>query len=186
MGIVAALISKECKDVSLEISQMLKSAGRLDTDFFGIGSSKGARIKRKVEDLGIIHSNAILGHELTKITPLDQPQPIFQHGYAMIFEGRLWERNSPDLVEAAEIVGSKPEDGLLKLVSQKNGSYIVVIAEKGRIICCRDPVGVVPLYIGESDRFLGAASNRKMLHRIGIENAELLQPGSICELNDKG
>jgi len=185
MGFIAALFSKTGADVSAQLLRMLRSASPNRGDGFGVAIPNGVRTYPSLPDNLALGSGLMLGHKLAKIVPNDQPQPVSQHGYAMIFEGRLWNRSTPsDLSAAADIIGADPSKGIRRLI-EEDGSYAVTITEAGRILCGRDPVGVVPLYIGESSTLAGASSNRKMLWSAGIE-AEPLPPGCVAEITKGG
>ncbi|MGB9622716.1 MAG: asparagine synthase family protein, partial [Candidatus Bathyarchaeia archaeon] len=163
------------------IIKMLESATPSHSDGFGFGSSGGVVTSKSLCKVQL-NSSTLIGYRLKKITYLDQIQPIFQFRSASIFEGRLWKKSSPsDLIEASELV----RFGLERLVSE-NGSFVYASTNDDQIICCRDPVGVTPIYLGESEELSGIASNRKMLHKAGIRNAAPLPPGKIVRINREG
>ncbi|MBS7620307.1 hypothetical protein KEJ21_06660 [Candidatus Bathyarchaeota archaeon] len=181
MGFLAALISKNGKDASNEILKMLESATPSHSDGFGFGSPRGVITSKSLCKVQL-NSSTLIGYRLKKITYLDQIQPIFQFGSVSVFEGRLWQKSSPsDMIEASELV----RFGLERLVSE-NGSFVYASTSDDQIICCRDPVGVTPIYLGESNELAGVASNRKMLHKAGIRNATSLPPGKIFTISRKG
>ena len=181
MGFIAALVSKNGKDVSNEILKMLESATPSCSDGFGFGSYRGVVTSKSLCKVQL-NSSPLIGYRLKKITYLDQIQPVFQSGSVSIFEGRLWQKSSPsDLIEASELI----RFGLERLVSE-NGSFVYVSANDYQIICCRDLVGAPPIYLGESNELAGIASNRKMLHKIGIRISTPLQPGKIVYITREG
>jgi len=186
MGFIAALISKTGADVSTQVLRMLRAASPTPGDGYASATPDGVRFLSSLPDSPAFQSEVALGHKLVKIMPNDPPQPVSQRGYTILFEGRIWGRSEPsDLSAAADLVGEDPARGIRRLIEGEDGSYAVAIAEQGRVLCGRDPVGVVPLYIGESETLAGAASNRKMLRRAGIE-AEPLPPGCMAELTVRG
>jgi len=186
MGFIAALLSKTGEDISGRLLRMLDAASPSRGDGFGLGTPDGVRILSHIPDKPPFGSGVMLGHRLNKTIPNDPPQPVSQHGYTMIFEGRLWGRStSSDFSEAADVVGVEPARGIPRLIEEENGSYVVVAADEGRILCGRDPVGVVPLYLGETETLAGMASNRKMLFTAGIE-AKPLPLGCIAEMTKNG
>ena len=165
---------------------MLDAASSSRGDGYGVGTPDGVRFFSSLPDKLFFRSGAMLGHKLFKIMPNDPPQPVSQHGYTMIFEGRLWRRSkSSDFSAAADAIGMESVRGIHRIIEEENGSYVVAAADKGRIICGRDPVGVVPLYLGETETLAGAASNRKMLWTVGIE-AEPIPPGCMAEITKSG
>lgn len=181
MGFTAALLNKKGRDISNEIVDMLESASSSPSDGYGFGSHRGVIASKRLNRVEL-NSPSIVGYRLKKITYLDQIQPIFQSGVASVFEGRLWRKSSPsDLIEASELARFDSE----RLFSQ-NGSFIYVEINKDQIMCYRDPVGVVPIYLGESKELIGAASNRKMLYVNGLRNVNTLSPGKIVKISGKG
>ena len=185
MGFIGALLSKTDADVSPQLLRMLRVASPNRGDGYGVATPYGVRIFSLVPESAALGSEVIFGYKLVKTMPGDPPQPVSQHGYTMIFEGRLWNRSTPSLSAAADIVGGDPARGIRRLIEDENGSYVVTAAEKGRILCGSDTVGVVPLYFGETENLAGAASNKKMLWSVGID-AEPLPPGCMAEITKSG
>jgi len=186
MGFIAALLSKTGQDVSGRILRMIDAASPSRGDGYGVGTPEGVGIFSSLPETLAIKSDLMLGHIQAKIMPNDPPQPVNQHGYTMIFKGRLWEKKTPyDFSTAVDIVGKDPMQGICRLISENNGSYVITVIEKGRVLCGRDPIGVVPLYIGETETVAGVASNRKMLWTVGIE-PEPLPPGYRAEITKNG
>lgn len=186
MGHIAALISRTNDDVSSTLLKMLETASTDKGDAYGIASVGGVMITGSTRRFKGPGSHIMLGHRLTKIIPNDQHQPLTQYGYSMIFEGRIWYESGPsDISTAAEIIGAEPACGIRRIIKRINGSYTIAAIEGERILCGRDPVGVVPLYIGEKTALAGAASNRKMLWAVGLK-AQPLPPGHIAEITRRG
>ncbi len=186
MGFIAALLSKTGADVSTSLLRMLRVASPCRGDGYGVATPDGVWRFSTLPDSLASGSEVMLGHKLIKVMPNDPPQPVAQRGYTMVFEGRLWDRLTPsDLSAAADMIGADPSQGIRRITEAENGSYVIVAAEGGRVLCGRDPVGAVPLYVGEASYLVGAASNRKMLWSAGIE-ADPLPPGCIAELTESG
>ena len=186
MGYIAALLSKTNDDVSSLVLKMLEAASPSRGDAYGIASDRGAIIKGSSVLFKAPDSHAMLGYKFNKVMPNDPPQPISQHGYSMIFEGRFWHESDPsDITMAANIIGSEPSHGIQGLIEQRNGSYAIASVEGGRILCGRDPIGVVPLYIGENATLAGVASNRKMLWAVDLV-ARPFPPGHAAEITRLG
>ena len=186
MGHIAALLSKNGENVSPILVRMLEATSTGRGDANGIASSDGIMIKRSPKHLQGLDSNVSLGHKLHKIMPHDQPQPLGQYGYAMVFEGRRWHDGDPlNLTIVSDTVGDEPAPGMRGLIKESQGSFAMAILEGGRIICGRDAVGVVPLYYGENSNLTGVASNRKMLWTAGLV-PKTLPPGHIAEITELG
>ena len=182
MGYIAALTSKRGGDVGNLILRMLRSESSR-VDGIGIASGEGAIAQPWMPE-ETPRGDMMIGCLYTKVTPLDHPQPITQYGYHIAMEGRLWSGRC-DILEMAERLGHNPHQGLRRLIEEGDGSYAVVILDGDAILCGRDPVGLIPLYIGESERLIAAASNRKMLWSLGLE-AKPLRPGHIALISPDG
>lgn len=186
MGFIAALLSKTGQDVSSHIMRMLDIASPSRGDGYGVGTPEGVGIFSSLPETLAFKSDLMLGYNLSKIMPNDPPQPVNQHGHTMVFEGRLWDRKTSSIFsDVADVVGTDPIQGIWRLIKEKNGSYAITAIEKGRILCGRDPVGIVPLYLGENKTVAGVSSNRKMLWTVGIE-PEPLPPGCMAEITKNG
>ena len=186
MGYIAALLSKVDGDVTSTLLRMLEAASEGRGDSYGVASKEGAAIGHSPGDLGDIVSNIALGHRLDKIMPNDPPQPLCQHGYAFAFEGRTWHGGgSSDIATVADIIGAEPEKGIRSLIELAQGPFATAAIHRHRILCGRDPVGVVPLYIGENSSLAGVASNRKMLWAAGLDS-RTLPTGHIAEITKLG
>lgn len=182
MGYIAALLSKDGDDVSNLLIRMLNSAG-LRGDGIGLASTEGS-IARPWLPEKLLKGASMIGCLYVKTALLDPPQPLSQHGYHIVMEGRLWSEGC-DALEMAKKLERDPDHGLRELMIEGGGSYSVAILRERSILCGRDLIGLVPLYLGESESLIGAASNRKMLWSIGL-SAEPLKPGFIAELSRGG
>ena len=186
MGFVAALLGKRESVVPTQIQRMLKLASPIKGDRFGLATINGVRFLSCLTESFSLESQVVLAYKLVKVLPNDPPQPLNQHGYSMVFEGRLWSRPSfQGLSTASDVIGDDPLKGIHKLIEEERGSYSVVAVERERIICGRDPVGIVPLYFGENDKLVGVASNRRMLWSMGME-PEPIPPGHLIEMTKSG
>ncbi len=184
MGFIAAVLSKAGYDVSLELLRMLRASSSLRADSYGVASQEGAQTMTSLPRCIGWGSEAMLGHRLEKVMPLDPPQPVHQGDHAFVFEGRLWRSAGPDIEAAADILREDPPGGIRRLISQ-DGSFAIATAYNGKIFCGRDPLGVVPLYWGETESSVGLSSNMKALWCLGMRPGTV-PPGSMMELSSEG
>ena len=181
MGQIAAVISRTDTDVSDTVRRMLERASPCQGDAYGLSSEMGARISAKIPM--IPHASSMLGHKLFKARPEDPAQPLGQYGYTTAFEGRVWRSSDiPDAEAIMEALGPEPRRGALDLIGQ-NCSLAFALLDRGRLLCARDTLGLVPLYIGGDEERSVVASNRKMLWAAGIE-ARAIQPGHVVEISE--
>lgn len=186
MGYITALLSRDGGDIAPQMLGILEVASPARVDAKGIAYHDGVIVKASNEELQASPSAAMLGHLQMKIRPSDPPQPLSQHGYAMAFEGRIWGSPSPsDPHHAADIMGRDPAEGIRSLLRHCRGSFSVAVLDHGRILCARDPVGTIPLYLGKGDYAYGIASNRKTLWTAGLE-ASTMPPGHLAEISEEG
>ena len=183
MGQIAAVISRRNTDVSDVVRRMLENASPHPGDAYGLASEKGARTTAKIPE--IPGSPSILGHKHVKVHPEDPAQPLGQHGYATTYEGRIWHSSDPSDANAImDTLGPEPRRGAEALL-EGNCSLAFTVLDQGRLLCARDTMGLVPLYIGEDEELSAVASNRKMLWIAGL-NAQAVPPGHITEISGKG
>jgi len=178
MGQIAAVISRRSEDVSNLVRRMLEEASPYPGDAHGLSSEKGARIAARIPE--IPGAPSILGHKHVKIRPEDPAQPLEQHCYTTTYEGRIWHSSdTSDANAIMDTLGPEPGRGIEALL-KGNCSLALAVLDKGRLLCARDTMGLVPLYIGESETIISAASNRKMLWMAGLD-AQAVKPGHVIE-----
>lgn len=187
MGGLAALISKKGEDVSKPLLRMLGAMGHRGGDGYGIAGKRGTLTSAPLLKAGETSSGAMLGYCNRRLLPSDLEQPLEQHGYSLALDGRLYPSSGvPDAFAVAEHLGREPKEGVERLLGEANGSYALVVLEVDRLFCARDPLGVIPLYVGESPRYFAVASERKALWSIGIANPRSLPPGHLAKSTREG
>ncbi len=77
-------------------------------------------------------------------------------------------------------------DAVVKTVQQLQGVYALAVIKGGQVALARDPLGVKPIYYGESNSVLAFSSERKALWRIGVKEARPLPPGHVCLMTCDG
>jgi len=183
MGQIAAVISRRSTDVSDVVRRMLEYASPCPGDAHGLASEKGARVTARIPE--IPGSPSMLGHKHVKVKPEDPAQPLGQHGYTITYEGRIWHSSDPSDANAImETLGPEPGRGAEALL-EENCSLALTVLDHGRLLCARDTMGLVPLYIGENEELIAVASNRKMLWTAGLD-AQAILPGHITEISVEG
>ena len=183
MGQIAAVISRRNTDVSDVVRRMLENASPYPGDAHGLASEKGVRITVKIPEVPF--SPSLLGHKLVKVHPEDPAQPLGQHGYTAAFEGRIWHSSdASDANAIMETLGFEPRRGTEALL-EENCSLALTVLDQGSLLCARDTMGLVPLYIGENEEVIAVASNRKMLWTAGL-GAQAVQPGHVTEISGGG
>lgn len=186
MNGLAALISKEGEEVSEPLARMLEAMKHRGDYSYGFAGYRGTLISGSLSEAGEVSSWAMLGCCNGRLLPGDLEQPLEQYGYALALDGRIYPPpGTPDALTVAELLGQRPEEGVRRLLEEVNGSYALIVLREDRLICARDPLGVTPLYVGENERWVAVASERKALWSIGIASPRSLPPGHVAEVSRK-
>ena len=186
MGHVAAVCSKADKDVSATLLRMLDPSLSGRGDALGVATEKGVVIENASDKLGATSAPRMLGYKNTKIEPADPLQPLSQHGYSFVFEGRLWHDPQPSCISTVvDTLGRDPDRGIQRLIYERRGSYAVAVLDEGAIHCGRDTMGVVLLYYGMNSEITAVATCKKMLWTANLE-AKPFPPGCMARITDVG
>ena len=192
MGALVAAVNKKKENVVPTVVNMLRELTHRGNEGHGIATPDSVITARSIEELNIKNgsSSIALGHNLSRILPRDQPQPVQGNGFTVVFEGRLFPSpNLPDLPEVKEIVGklaSNPLRNASHIIENLEGSYVFAVADSNKIIAGRDVFGETPLYYGENDTMCAVASERKALWKMGLEDVRSFPPGRLAVMNTRG
>jgi len=114
---------------------------------------------------------------------------IAQIGNAVsLFEGRLYS----DSHGALHALMQQQEKNIAcerimrNLLTETEGDFSLIIAEPQKLLATRDPMGVQPLYYGESEDLAAVASNRLALWTLGISRPYSFPPGNVASASHKG
>jgi asparagine synthase (glutamine-hydrolysing) len=187
MAGIAALISKNGRNVSEPLTRMLRAMKHRGGDSYGIADKQSAVVSASLPGAEEAPSTALLGCCNRRLLPGDLEQPLHQYGYALAFDGRLYPSSGvPDAFAAAEHLGRDPEKGIARLLTEANGSYALAVLDGNCLFCARDPLGATPLYVGENPVHFAVASEKKALWSIDIENPAPLPPGHLAKVTGQG
>ena len=64
-----------------------------------------------------------------------------------------------------------------------DGVYALAVSDGKEIVISRDRIGIKQLYIGENEKYIAFASERKALWEVGITDERRLKPGHIAKLS---
>ncbi len=188
MGALAAVVDKEGKDVYDKALTLLGALSHRGADAFGIASNNKLVIRDSLEELyeEKIESSFLICHNHAKTLPRDEPQPLKNQGFTLVFEGRLFpvppKAEAVFVAEKLAKAGNEPK----WLIEKFYGDYVFALAEKNRIVVGRDSVGTRPLYFCEGGELCAVASERKALRRIGLEKAAAFPPGRLAVIDKEG
>jgi len=189
MGAITAAVNRKGENAVPTVVAMLKELTHRGTDAHGVSTPNSATTAKSIEEIAIknISSSVALSHNLSRILPRDQPQPVQGDGFTLVFEGRLFP--SPSLSEIGEIaekLAPNPQRNIKHVIEKIEGSYVFAIAVSNKMIAGRDMFGTNPLYYGENDTTCAVASERKALWMLGIRNVESFPPGHVAVVNAQG
>jgi len=192
MGALVAAVNKKGENVVSTVVAMLRELKHRGNDCHGIATPSSATTATTIEELELKNcsSSIALGHNLSRILPRDQPQPVQGNGFTVVFEGRTFPSpNLPDLPEVKEIVeklASNPLRNAGSIIESCDGSYVFALAESIRIVAGRDVFGATPLYYGENETVCAVASERKALWKMGMEDVRSFPPGQLAVMDEHG
>jgi asparagine synthase (glutamine-hydrolysing) len=177
MGSAIAVISKRDENVTSKAVKMLNVLRHRGAETYGLSDGEEIVIAKSLEDIISMDmkSNVALACNFKRILPEDAPQLMEIDGFEVLFEGRTFPPN-----EKSEVAGlikrsrGDVEEAAKNIIRTLNGSFVFIILERdGKLIVGRDPVGAVPLYLGENEHVYALASERKALWSIGIEDSRI-------------
>ena len=192
MGALVAAVNKTGENAVPTVVAMLRELTHRGNNAHGISTPDLTTTAKTIEKLTIKDSSSsvALGHNLSRILPRDQPQPVQGDGFTVVFEGRLFPSpNPPELPEVREIIGklgSNPSRNVSHIIESLEGSYVFAVAESNKIIAGRDIFGATPLYYGENETICAVASERKALWKIGIKDVKSFPPGHLAVMDGRG
>jgi len=189
MGAIAVAVNKKGENAVPKVVIMLKELTHRGVDAHGVATPTSAATAKSIEEIAIqnISSSVSLGHNLSRIFPRDQPQPVRGDGFTLVFEGRLFPSTSlPDVEEVMGRLEPNPQKNAGHVIEKLEGSYAFAIARPNQIIAGRDTLGTNPLYYGENETTCAIASERKALWTLGIKNAKSFPPGHTAVINAQG
>ena len=183
MGYIAGVINKKGEDTSDLIIEMLKVASRGQAFSYGISDNLNTENFKNIPEFTSISGPALIG---SKSVHVQYPEaPVNQGSSSHVFNGILYDSDTPEGLDVANHLESNPLEGIRELIEQRVGAYSIASVSSHEILCGIDHIGTIPLYYGESADHYGVASNKRMLQRIGIQPSPL-EPGSIIKMSRTG
>jgi asparagine synthase (glutamine-hydrolysing) len=134
-------------------------------------------------------ATAVLDKQSGNATLSPQNRLVGLEDATVLFEGTIYP-STPN-ASGAEIMAEKLQqadhfEASETFLREVEGDFAFIIAEPKRIIAGRDPVGVQPLYYGENKTVAALASNRRVLWKLGIEEAWSFPPGHVALVSRDG
>lgn len=129
-----------------------------------------------ITDAAVCHSHLRVTGGMTQPVPINDGALSYN---GEIYNFRDFAPGDSDTLALASIIRDTGIEGFIRLAPLINGDYAFAVAGKSGIMLARDPVGIKPLYYGESADGFGFASEPKALKAAGINNIFRLPPGHV-------
>ena len=195
MGALVAAVTKKGRPAAPIVVAMLKELTHRGADSHGVATPDSLIIAESLKEIKPekLDSKVSLGHNLSRFSPRDRPQPVLGDDFALVFEGRIYP--PPRLSEADEVAemlqassrsAHKRRGKTDAIVRSLDGSYAFAVAYADTLIAGRDSLGITPLYYGENEKTFALASERKALWSIGVKDTESFPPGNIAAITGRG
>jgi len=190
LGSISVAICRDAaRNATPIVLRMMKNLNHRGSDAFGVASPKELVLSEKISELeeANLRSPISMAYGLMRIFPKDIPQPVKAREYVIAFDGRIYPSTSPDVEQAQRRIGEgDPLQGLRNLIETGDGAYAIAMLRNSEVFLARDPIGLKPLYYGESEEFVAAASERKALWDIGIREVTTFPLGHIARATASG
>ena len=190
MGAIAAAIDRKDSSAVDIVFEMMKNLVHRGDDAFGIATPGEVRFSNRIEDFDThgLRSSFAIGYNLMKLFPRDIKQPLKIGPEIIAFEGTVHPVRAKPYRTA--LVKSALQKTNVKVIADfvrtRRGAYAIASLDGEKIILARDPVGQRPLYFGKNQRLIAAASERKALWRVGLDEVKSFPPGYVMSLTRKG
>lgn len=182
MKVTIALLDKNGDNAVTRMLDLLHSFDVGQVSHFAVMTPKKSFFEKP---LGIVNRQ---GLETSTLLGCISSRAISSSGYealqlsdaAIVLEGRVY---APIQKEAlTKQITQEPqrcETALQAFMEQVDGDYAFWMLREGWIAAGRDPIGVQPLYFGETRDVAAYATNRKALWRLGIDDPRSFPPGTL-------
>ena len=187
-GITGTSISKKMYDMLISLKHRGPDGSGVFVDkniFYG-----------DLDTLKIPEGSFGLGHNLLSIVGYEPgQQPLISKNHILVCNGEIY--NFKELKNKFNIDFETDSDceiiiqlinrfnkgslacAVMKTIEQLEGDYAFAVYDGENFAVVRDPVGVKPLYFGETEKTFAFASEKKALWKIGITDVKTLPPDSM-------
>lgn len=188
MKVTVAVLDKHGNNAVDDVIGVLKEFSVEEPMHFGMVSSRKSVIGKSLDLLGRQSptSSTSVGYASSK--PAAKGYEFLQlDDAALVLQGRVYL--PPTKTDAMQQLAKQPqhcETILQTLIEKADGDYAFFMVKDGWMAAGRDPVGVQPLYYGETRDVAALATNRKALWKLGIENPASFPPGNLAFVTRDG
>ena len=177
-----ALFDKHQDNVVNRVLDLLQSFDYEQVSHFAISTSQKTISEKS---LGVLNRQGI---DSSVMIGCISSRPIMSSGYdflqldnaTALLEGRIYKPvPKAALTEQLAKEPSHCENALQTIIEQADGDYQFMILKDSWLAAGRDPIGVQPLYYGETTDIAAVATNCTALWRLGIEGPVSFPPGTL-------
>lgn len=208
MGAIAGLVNKRGENVTTKIIEMLVEMKHRGLDSACIlinNETRWTENPDKIDSYGLDGHIALGNVQFSKLVkePCGQPLEDCTGKLRLIIDGEIDNDREIKLSLSNHHFHTKVGNEAIVHLVEKNfekdliqatraslpillGAYAFAIYDEREIVAARDPVGMKPLYFGETHELAGFASERKALWKLGIRNVKALTPGGILHVSLEG
>ncbi len=189
MKVTIAILDKNGGSAVERVLNLLNSFDVFAPPRFGLLSPSKSLFEKNVEIIKKqgLQSSTVAGYVTSKPKSNSDYEHLQLDDTALLFEGRVYS-NVPKttIMEQAAKEPLHCEATLQTIIKQADGDYSFLMLKEGWVAAGRDPIGVQPLYYGETRDIAAFATNRKALWELGIENPVSFPPGNLAFVNKEG
>jgi len=187
---VIAVLDKRGEDATGTVVNALKALNAECSRGLGLATSTTCTVEKEAGALQSqnVKSAVVVGYTFPKTFLHSETQSAQLEHASLVFAGRIY--SPPQYGSTVEFVANMLRQNRYKaseaLLSEVEGDFAFIITEPERLIAGRDPIGVQPLYYGETRNVAALASNRKALWKLGIEKVQSFPPGHLAFVSRGG
>ncbi|HPD93109.1 MAG: asparagine synthase (glutamine-hydrolyzing) [Rhodobacter sp.] len=133
----------------------------------------------------------IMAHcRLSIIGPDDGRQPIIQQDDMLVVNGEIYNHRDLRAILGGERFRSASDSETVlhlkrtdapRWVARLDGMFAFILAEPGRFMAARDPLGIKPLYVARIGEGLALASELKAFDGLGVTDVRAVGPGCLYD-----
>ena len=189
MKVTIVVLDKNSDSAVERVLDVLNSFDLWMPSRFGLISPKKSMFEKNVEIMKKqgLESSVVAGYVTSKPKSTSDYEHLQLDDASVLFEGRIYSTMAKNSI--TEQLAKEPlhcESTLQTLIEQADGDYLFLMLKEGWAAAGRDPIGVQPLYYGETRDIAAFATNRKALWKLGIENPVSFPPGNLGFANKEG
>jgi asparagine synthase (glutamine-hydrolysing) len=185
-----AVLNKQGENATPAVIDVLEALHKDEKVCFSVATQRMFLVGHEITQLKSHEacSSVVVGATESMDPPMGEPQVMYFGDLTAVFNGVMYDvaEKKPRLEMFFQSLKGDRVEFAKGFVETVDGDYSLVLAEEGKLVSARDPVGVAPMYYGESNTIAALASNRKALWRLGIAEPKSFLPGHVASATREG